>query len=375
MSDYLDRRWHRTEPHVFVTWLLFCGILLLSLSISVGKADAAGSTDSQFQVKAVVPSQQENKEANYFKFSLSQGQTTTLGLRVYNLSKKKQTFRVRPTVGVTNDTGTILYSDVSKTRDNSLKFDFTKMGPQARELTIPAGETGIYTTQFTIPNQAFTGVVVGGFYIDSPTINKAALKAAKKKKSIQIRNVYGYAIGAEVNIGNVDQINPDFKLTAVKPTVISQKGAAVGIVQNTQPQYVGEHRLSLKTSVYKRGSTKKLFSTNTTGMNFAPNSHVNVTVSWGNNRMEAGDYTMKVKATRGEKGDLDIKTWHLSRNFTITPEQAARANKNPNIKKNYMWLIILLIIVLVLLVALLLVYVYKKGKTSRHEPTKQKRHK
>lgn len=356
-----------------IKFVALCAFLLGIFGIQ-DQVLAAKTTGAQFQVKAIVPEQQADKNANFFKFDSASGQTTQLGVTVTNNSNKTQTFKIKPTVGTTNDQGTVLYSDVQRKRDSSLKLDFTKLGPETKTVKVPAGQTATYTTSVTIPNTPFTGAVVGGFYITSPSLNKAAMAKKGKKNSVGIRNVYSYAIGALVNVGDVSTIQPDFKITTVKPTVLNQKGAAVGNIQNFKANYVSGKRLAMTARVYKRGSNEKLFEQTVLNMNFAPNSNMNIPVSWGNNEMEAGNYTMKVIVTRGLKSDTDHKIWRLSKNFTITPSQANRANQNPNLKKNYMWLIILLIVVLVLLISVLLVYVYKRGKRNNNtQPAKTQR--
>lgn len=339
---------------------------------------AASNSSAEFQVKAIPPEQQTTQNTNFFSFDLAHGQTAQLGLTITNNSNATQTFKVKPTVGVTNDQGTVLYSDTSKTRDSSLKLDFTKLGPEVKTITVAAGQTGTYTTSVTIPENNFTGAIVGGFYINSPSLNEAAMKKKSKKNSVSIRNVYSYAIGALINVGDVSTIQPNFRIRTVKPTVVNQKGAVVTNIQNFNANYVSGRKLAMTARVYKRGSTEKLFDNTVLNMNFAPNSNMNLPVSWGNTEMEAGNYTMKVTITRGLKSDMDHKVWHLTKNFTITPAQASRANQNPNLKKNYMWLIILLVVVLVLLVSVLLVYVYKRGKqtnTSAGKPQQRRKRK
>ncbi|MCD2256942.1 DUF916 and DUF3324 domain-containing protein [Lactobacillus sp. CC-MHH1034] len=319
-----------------------------------------------FQVKAVPPAQQEDQNSNYFKLNLAPGQSTQMSVDVLNETNQAQSFRVRPIVAVTNDQGAIIYTDTSKSRDSSLKLDFSKLGPETKVFKVPAGRIGRYTTDVTVPNQPFNGMVLGGFFVDSPSLNQTAERQKRSKNSLQLTNQYGFAIGAQLNVGNVAAVKPDLRLQVVHPTVLDQKGTVQGVVQNFKANAIQSHRLNMHARVYKRGSNKVLHSNRVSNMSFAPNSHLNVPVSWGNDPMAAGDYTMKITSVLGDKGARDYRVWHLTRNFTITPSQAKRANQNPNLKKNYLWLIILLIILLVLLVVILLVYVYKRGKRANN---------
>ena len=75
--------------------------------------------------------------------------------------------------------------------------------------------------------------------------------------------------------------------------------------------------------------------------------------------MKAGNYTAKVKIKTNDH------TWNLTKNFTITPDQAKKANsQNPNLKKDYTFLIVLIIIIVILLIIALFYWFYKKGQSS-----------
>ena len=73
--------------------------------------------------------------------------------------------------------------------------------------------------------------------------------------------------------------------------------------------------------------------------------------------MKAGNYQARVQVS------AQARSWNLVKNFTISPAEARKLNRNdPNIKPNYWPLILVLIIVVLLLIALLFYWFYKHGQ-------------
>ncbi|MFD1671823.1 DUF916 and DUF3324 domain-containing protein [Agrilactobacillus yilanensis] len=312
--------------------------------------------DVPVDLQPVIPETQADKSAGYFSVEMTPGQTVPMNLKVTNTSKKATTIKVKPFVATTSVDGTISYLPTDRPKDSSLNLDFTKLGASTQTITLKGHESKEVVQNITIPEDStFKGLVVGSFYVWSPTIDKAKREKAAKKKGVSVYNIYGMYIGAAISVGDAQSVNVDFRLNKVYPGVSGGEPAVLANLQNFKAQAVRNQQLTVSAKVYPRGSDKAIKSMGVKEMSFAPNSNVDLPIVWGRQEVQAGDYTLKMTAKTA------LRTWHFKKNFTISGKQAQKVNQVVPKKNNYMWLWIALVVLIVIAGIILMSYLYRRG--------------
>ncbi|ERL63714.1 hypothetical protein L248_2254 [Schleiferilactobacillus shenzhenensis LY-73] len=325
--------------------------------VSIVRAD---ESDIGFRVNPVIPTNQEEKNASWFRLNLKSGDTQPLQMNVTNTLKKDITMKCVPTVAVTNPIGQVLYNQMTPKRDDTLQMDFTKIGPRPFTFKIPAGKTMVVTQVIKVPKTNFNGAVFGGFVFYSNDVNAAHQQSASSsKRGVSMFNQYQIVVATVLNINKAAEVTPDLRIDRVTPMAYRGNPAVTAQFHNTKPAVIEGQQMSFNARVYYRGGKKVLFRNVTNQMNFAPNSTIDYVISWGNTRMQPGNYTLRTKVTTGGAGP----SWNLVKNFTITGNQADKLNKGTK-RADYSWLIIFLIIAGLMLVAILIAWVYRAGKRS-----------
>lgn len=296
-------------------------------------------------------------QSDYFLLNVESGKSYPLNLKITNSKKYPIDVVVKPTVAGTTNQGQINYANVTSVRDSSLKYDWTKMGPVKQKVTIPAKGSQTVSETINVKAPKFNGVLLGSFYIYSPTINHKMHH--KKSKGMSLTNNYSYSVSTLFKVGNVDKVQPDLRLVRVRPTLLGIQPAVNINLQNFEPKYITNNDMRVKAKIYPAKSNKLLFQNSQKQMNFAPNSNFNFPVSWGNKPMKAGNYQARVRI------NTSGKSWYFKKNFTISPADANRLNRNnPNTKRNYWPLIITIIVIVLLLIGVLFYWFYKRGQNQ-----------
>lgn len=334
--------------------------------------EAVQIPDLPVDLQPVIPEVQTDKNSGFFSVNMTAGQTVPMNLQLKNTSNKVVKLKVKPAIASTTVDGSISYEPKKGSKDNSLDLDFTKLGPTVQDITLKSHETRVITQNVTIPaDSQFKGLVVGSFYVWSPDVNKAKQQKATKKKGVSVYNTYGMYIGAAISVGDAQSVNVDFRLNQVRPGINGGQPAVLANLQNFKPQAVTNQKLTVTAKVYPRGSDKAIKDMGIKKMSFAPNSNVDLPITWGKQDVQAGDYTLKMTAK------TSLKTWHFKKNFTISGKQAQAVNQVVPKKRNYMWLWIALVVLLVIVGIIAIAYFYRRGvnkgqaKNNNHKQRNQ----
>ncbi|UQS81847.1 DUF916 and DUF3324 domain-containing protein [Bombilactobacillus folatiphilus] len=328
---------------------MVCGICLVK-PVHAEITGAAG-----FSVEPI-DNQGNTGQGSYFLKNVQDGTSYPLQLKLTNNKKYSIKIVVKPTVAGTTSQGQINYSNLSTKRDDSLKYDWTKMGPtkQTVKLAPHASQTITETLNVKAPN--FNGVMLGSFYLYSPTIDNHT-KHKKSKSTVSLNNVYSYSVSSLFKVGNVDQAQPDLRLNRVRTGLVGTQPAVYLDLQNFKPKYITNDDMRVNAKIYTANSNKLVVHRSQKQMNFAPNSTFGYPVSWGNMPMKAGNYQARVWVK------TSARSWYFKKNFTISPKDANKYNRNnPYTKRNYWPFIILIIVILVLLIGGLFYWFYKRGQ-------------
>jgi hypothetical protein len=340
----------------------FCaviGILTTGVSVVYGAAPDIG-----FRVQAILPENQKQQDASWFDVDLKSGERQKFTMQITNTMDTDITVYCAPTIAQTNQSGQVQYDTITSARDSTLKIDFTKIGPKKIQFKVPAKKTIAIDQQLQIPQTEFDGVIYGAFTFFSPDVDRKQQESTKGEVSFE--NSFHITVPAVINVNDYQQVSPNLKLDRVTPISIEAQPAVRARIHNIAPQVIAGRQMVCDARVYFRGSKKVLFRNKTTQMNFAPNSVIDYPISWGDSRMQPGEYTLRAKVTTGGGAG---PSWNLVRNFTISGDQARKLNGQLTSRPDYSWLIIFLVLAAVLLIITIVAWAYRTGKHSANKRT------
>jgi Protein of unknown function C-terminal (DUF3324). len=201
---------------------------------------------------------------------------------------------------------------------------------------------------------------MGGFYV---TPYKEKAKGTVSQNGTLIKNKFGYAMPIQITQTGAKNVDPKYAIRTVKPVTVQSGKTHPGVsanIHNSTNSYAGD--LSSSATVTKKGDKKFKITENKPNQELAPTSNYDYSISWGNKRLEAGNYHLKlVYKTQG-----GLRSWVLNKDFTITNSDAAKYNKLAGIKPNYLWLYILLAILLLAIILGLGVYLGKRNNNNNN---------
>lgn len=363
----------------------FSLLFLLLTLLPTKKAQAAGVDDVKnypslalpfFTVKLVPPANQpEGNNVNYFSLRVKPGMRQILEMYVASTTDKTQKITITPTNGVTAG-GSINATAPDAPPDPSNKQPFTSFAFKKTVITLAPKEVKKVTMSFTLPQQPFEGVIIGGLFIQTSLTTKSnAGKANNKKASLQFIN--DYSMGIQVVMTESDKlVLADLKVKNIIPQSY-QTVPAVGIkLQNPKMQYMDN--LTLDAKITRLANKKDQHQRREVDYKFAPTSNFIYYVPWrADEKMEAGKYRLDLKA-QAKQTHLGLtpaqkkrQVWTISKEFTITPAQANDINrKNPKYKPDYTQLLIIIAILAVIFILFLFGLVFVLGR-RRKPPKKQ----
>ncbi len=134
-------------------------------------------------------------------------------------------------------------------------------------------------------------------------------------------------------------------------------------LQNTKATLVGG--LAVDAKIYKKGSEKVLHESKRTDLSMAPNSNFNYSVDWENQELKPGKYKVHLVAKNKED------KWEWTKEFTISSDQAKKANKVAlGLEKDYTWMYIVGGVLLFILLIIATYFVGKRAAKKKQENEK-----
>lgn len=324
--------------------VVFAGSLLFPV---IGQADEGLGVN----FSAVVPENQV-EATTYFDLLVKPDSQQTLTMQVANLGDTEKHLKISGTTAYTNENGLIDYNKVKVAKDSSAKTTFSDMISTPQTITLKAKEIKNVTFQLKVPKAAFSGTVLGGFYLES--LDKS--NQTTSNSGIQIDNRYAMIIGAKLRENLTEKIKPNLKLNAVKPGLVHDYTALLVNIQNTAPAMFGE--ATLKAEVTKKGESQPIRTASAEGIEMAPNSNFDYAIDWNKEAIEPGDYHLKVEITSTKEKE---NHWILEKDFTIKKQQAKQTNDQAIVTaKDNTWLYITIGVVLLIIIAILSFILGKK---------------
>ncbi|MGX7418669.1 DUF916 and DUF3324 domain-containing protein [Carnobacterium gallinarum] len=327
-------------------------------------ATEASANSVDFGVKPVIPENQQDKNKSYFDLRMSPGEKRSVSLTLSNLSDKETVVAIQPNTAMTNRNGVIDYKSSDKAKDSTLPLNISDIITGEKEVTLKPKESRNITYEITMPEKPFDGMILGGFYMKK--ISKEPAPATDK--NVQIKNEYSYVVAVAIT-QNDAKIDSELKLNDIKPGLENYRTVVTANIQNIKPKLEG--KMSVKANVTKKGSSEILHTTEKESMSMAPNSNFDFPISWNNQELKAGVYTLNLNVTTSGG------QWKFSKDFEI---KAAESNKLNNsaveLDKDYTTIFIIIgsLLVVTILLLLVLIFIFRKKRTDKeNQATEQKR--
>lgn len=324
--------------HKLMKIILTLGIFSLGLLALPHSAQAAGVN---FTVERIASNQQNDSTVSYFDLKLKPNQTTEVKVKVTNLSNKEIHLIASPNTGYTTDGGAVAYDLKTLGKKSSAPYQLeTIMGGQ-QKITIPASSKKIVTFPIKMPATPFKGVLDGAIYFLNPKTSQAT---TTNKKNFTIKSRFALALGVTIHEDTKTIVSPKLTLgTITTGTDQGDKFSPAFKAQIVNNRAVLVKNLQIKSAVSKNG--RSLYKTNTKNLTMAADSNFNYAITTHHAALKAGTYHLHLVAKSGSQ------KWTLNRTFTVSKDQAAKANKHAHIKKSYtLWIVLAVLLILLLLI-------------------------
>src|SRR5699024_5906007 len=136
-------------------------------------ADSIANNAAEFTISPVYPREQKEDDAGYFDLNVKKSTKVPIKVKISNLNKNQDIdYIVKVGNAITNNDGTINYTDFKNKKDKTAKYQLTDLVSKKelkQKVTVKAGESTEVIVNLNVPKQAFAGVIVGGIYVERLT--------------------------------------------------------------------------------------------------------------------------------------------------------------------------------------------------------------
>lgn len=316
----------------------------------------AQASQLNFNVEAIIPENQVDKNKTYYDLRIEPGKTQDLKMMLHNSTDKDVSVELTAEAATTNLNGVVEYGKTKAKRDSTLKTSIGEIVTLSEENpVIPAKGSKEITLTVKMPTTDFDGVLAGGITVKETS--PATDKATKETKGMAIENRYSYVVALVLH-GKNETIPSELKLNKVKATQVNVRNVISANLQNTKAKYLNQ--LSVDAKITKKGENKTLYSVKKEQMQMAPNSNFNLPIPLNGDALKSGKYTLKIKAD--SQGD----TWNFTRDFNISAEEAKKLNEQDvSIEKDNTWLYVLIGVILLAALLILFYLIMRKRKKEK----------
>ncbi|BDR59579.1 DUF916 and DUF3324 domain-containing protein [Xylocopilactobacillus apicola] len=325
-----------------IGWI-FISILVILMASTPALADDQGGT---YTVKPNFPTNQISKYNNgYFDLLVTPGQKQQISIDISNNTNATRKYRILAVSAKTTSQIDTNYDGGGFSNDKSLKYDFAKFGFTPKTVQLKPKSQLTVPLDFTVPNTPFKGIILGGILVRdySPQSNS---KTQDGKSKMQLKNYLNYVIAIRMTEDQQTIIKPELKISNIH-AISYHSYPSTGVVLRNTAMGMGSD-VSVKATTYLKKDPKIRATNVANNGKIAPNTIFTFPILWtANKRITPGKYHLDMTVKTSERN------FKFSRDYTITPSQAAAIDKaNPQIKKSYLWLIILIIVIVILLIIL-----------------------
>ena len=315
-------------------------------------ADSIANNAAEFTISPVYPREQKEYEAVYFYLNEKKSTKVPVKVKISNLNKNQDIdYIVKVGNAITNNDGTINYTDFKNKKDKTAKYQLTDLVSKKelkQKVTVKAGESTKVIVNLNVPKQAFAGVIVGGIYVERLTNSYD-----NTKNGVNTKNHFSMTLPIVITEQAKAKRIAKMKLD----NVVVKKGPEITAkLHNVKPVMFG--KLSIDSKITKKNHTKTLVHKSVNNYQVAPNSSFNFLSSDSSNQLGAGKYTIDMHLQSGKR------KWHLVKDFTITAQQGVPLTKRTGWfgVSMLLWIIV---VVLILIIAALIVVVVRQRKNLK----------
>lgn len=307
------RKKKRFEQVSYLLCLVLLGLVVLAYPL---KSFAADKNDPLgFVVQAVRPDTQIETDKTYFFIETKPNISQKLKIKIKSTKKEPVKVKLDVTNGVTNESGEIEYISETDELDESLTnplTDFVEFPED--EITVENFEEKIVEVVVTPPTESYEGIKLGAL------VFKLIDEEESKEKKV-VANEYEFRVGLITSESDAEYKDAKaLDLIDGKFVLRNGKKQVVGIIQNPEPKIA--ENLKVIGSVRKKGSENVLKSKIVENARMAPNSQFNFNIDWGMDKVEPGEYTLKIQASNDEE------SWEWTKDLAISQDKAKKMNED-----------------------------------------------
>ncbi|MGJ8729566.1 WxL protein peptidoglycan domain-containing protein [Listeria aquatica] len=312
------------------------------------------SSDMAYYVEAIIPDNQMDQTKTYFDLLAKPGEWQTLQLRVHNARSEELTLEIKPHTARTGTGGDIDYSgDDKSSLATSLPYSIEELLEGEEQVTLKPNETRTVSFTLKVPKKAFSGVLLGGFYIHE---KNQAKQVDDKKEGVSIKNQYAYVIGCKVRVDEEEE-EQQFALKTPKLTKWNDLPAISVGLTNEASRILSQYELQ---GEIRNHSGKKIQEIKKRTFSMAPDSVYQLIEKVSLDDFSSGKYSYALTV----KGENEV--WHLKKNFTISGDQIKQVQTDEE-KHESNFLNVLIIGIAVLLLLAILIFVLLKRRRKNEE--------
>lgn len=315
---------------------------------------AEENSQEGFSINAEIPTNQIDKNKNYFDLMVTPKQEQDLTVTVSNASETEETYIVEVNPATTSAGGVIDYSKKNAKSDKSAPFNIKDIAKLSdNEVTVAAHGEKKVNIHLSIPEKEFDGTVLGGIIVYKK--NNAEATKKQNQNGVQIRNIYKYVMAISLK-ENSKEITPDLTLERVFPKESDYKPVIVAELYNQKPVVLGS--INLVTTIYKEGQNKPYIHHEDKSLLMAPNSKMKYEFGLDGHELKPGNYSMDMSVNAEE----NKYSWHFTKKFTISKEETKQINSNSVFEdsEGTDWMLISLVIIVGILFLFIAYMVIKK---------------
>ncbi|WP_086443656.1 DUF916 and DUF3324 domain-containing protein [Candidatus Enterococcus lemimoniae] len=313
-------------------------VLLLFIVVSIGHSIPVLATDAKdnlgYTVSMVQPKTQIDPKQSFFYLQTRPNEPQEIEVRIKSTKKENVKIKIYSQNAITGNKGTIDYTEDLSDQDSSLSMPITEMvHVKTPEITIGNFEEKTVKITITPPEKGYEGIKMGALVF--------ALDQAEKQQNGVATN-FSYRIGLIISESG-DEFNNGKTLNLIdaKASIKRGKKMVLARIQNPEPKTI--EGLTIYAEMTKKGSNTVVKKKDVTNYSLAPNSHVDFELDWGTNSLPSGDYVITLTMHN------DYQEWRLTKDFTITGEQAKSINEESAFSiVTPQWIKVLAIMLLVL---------------------------
>lgn len=317
----------------------------------------------QYGCKAILPENQIDSGATYFDLLVTPGMEQTIQMEVYNLDEKPIVAQVALNTASTAPDGVILYTEAAEP-DPSLSVSIANIAKvREAEKQIEPGQSVLFDIDIKVPAEEFNGTLLGGVVVTSSYVQQET--ESEQSGGMSIENQVRYITGLKIRM-NENIVKPDFQFVSATAGLSGGCPDFKIRLLNASPLVVKEMKLNLE--IHKKGETKVLYSNLFENAEMAPQSPADFTISFGRDKVNAGDYTAHAVL------EYEGESWTWDEDFVIAPVEAQQIN-NDSIADDLIdeaplpqWVFIAIgaaVLLIVVLLVVLAVVVYKNSQAKK----------